>query len=101
MKLLLGSGRISSQAGFEVGTARKPNLRPTTLPLFSNLTRGSYDNAQNVPRIKTEQYSKYIFNTNPLAFFYETLKASLARFDPGTSRFLEMYFTTGLFYKLK
>ena len=59
MKCRLGSGRISPQAGFEpatrrskVGTARKPNLRPTTLPLFSNLTRGSYDNAQKVPRIK-------------------------------------------------
>ena len=106
MKCRLGSGRISPQAGFEpatrwseVRTARKPNLRPTTLPLFSYLTRGSYGNAQNVPSIKTEQYSKYIFNTNPLAFFMK-LK-SLARFDPGTSRLLEMYFTTGLFYKLK
>ena len=79
MKCCLCSGRISPQAGFEpatrwseVGTARKPKLRPTTLPLFSNLTRGSYGNRQNVPRIKTEQYSKYIFNTNPLAFFYGT-----------------------------
>ena len=32
-------------------------------------TRGPYGNAQNVFRIKTEQYSKYIFNTNLLAFF--------------------------------
>ena len=76
MKCCLCSGRISPQAGFEpatrwseVRTARKPKLRPTTLPLFSNLTRGSYGNRQNVPCIKTEQYSKYIFNTNPLAFF--------------------------------
>ena len=46
----------------------------TTLPLFSNLTRGSYGNRQNVPRIKTEQYSKYIFNTNPLAFFMKLKK---------------------------
>ena len=81
MKCRLCSGRISPQAGFEPATrwsetwtAWKPNLRPTTLPLFSNLTRGSYGNRQNVPRIKTEQYSKYIFNTNPLANFYETLK---------------------------
>ena len=81
MKCRLCSGRISPQAGFEpatrwseVGTARKPNLRPTTLPLFSNLTRGSYGNRQNVPRIKTEQYSKYIFNTNPLAFFMKLKK---------------------------
>ena len=76
-----------------------------TLPLFSNLTRGSYGNRQNVPRIKTEQYSKYIFNTNPLAFFMKLKKkkkkTSLARFDPGTSRLLEMYFTTALFCKLK
>ena len=92
MKCRLCSGRISPQAGFEpatrwsaVGTARKPNLRPTTLPLFSNLTRGSYGNRQNVPRIKTEQYSK----------------PSLARFDPGTSPLLAMYFTTALFCKLK
>ena len=42
--------------------------------LFSNLTRGSYGNRQNVPRIKTEQYSKYIFNINPLAFFLWNLK---------------------------
>ena len=28
-------------------------------------------------------------------------KKSLAGFDPGTSRSLEMYFTTALFYKLK
>ena len=28
-------------------------------------------------------------------------KTSLARFDPGTSRLLEMYFTTALFCKLK
>ena len=55
-------------------TARKPNLRPTILPLFSNLTRGLYDNAQNVPRIKNEEYSKYIFNTNPLAFFVKLKK---------------------------
>ena len=105
----LCSGRTSPQAGFEpatrwfeVGTDRKPNLRPTTLPLFSNLTRGSYGNRQNVPRIKTEQYSKYIFNTNPLAFFVKLKeKTSLAKFDPGTSRLLEMYFTTALFCKLK
>ena len=77
MKCRLCSGRISPQAGFEpatrwseVGTARKPNLRPTTLPLFSNLTCGSYVNRQNVPRIKTEQYFEYIFNINPLAFFF-------------------------------
>ena len=109
MKCRLCSGRISPQAGFEpatrwseVGIARKPNLRPTTLPLFSNLTRGSYDNRQNVPRIKTEQYSKYIFNINPLAFFMKLKKkTSLVRFDPGTSRLLEMYFTTALFCKLK
>ena len=110
MKCRLCSGRISPQAGFEpatrwseVGTARKPNLRPTTLPLFSNLTPGSYGNRQNVPRIKTEQYSKYIFNTNPLVFFMKLKKkkkkkkTSLTRFDPGTSRLLEMYFTTALF----
>ena len=81
MKCRLYSGRISPQAGFEpatrwseVGTARKPKRRPTTLQLFSNLTRGSYGNRQNVPRIKTEQYSKYIFNTNPLAFFMKLNK---------------------------
>ena len=81
MKCRLCSGRISPQAGFEpatrwseVGTARKPNLRPTTLPLFSNLTHGSYGNRQNVPRIKTEQYSKYIFNTIPVAFFMKLKK---------------------------
>ena len=28
-------------------------------------------------------------------------KKSLARFDPGTSRLPEMYFTAALFYKLK
>ena len=88
-----------------VGTARKPNLRPTTLPLFSNLTCGSYGNRQNVPRIKTEQYSKYIFNINPLAFFFfmklKKKRTSLTRFDPGTSRLLDMYFTTALFCKLK
>ena len=110
MKCCLCSGRISPQAGFEpatrwseVRTARKPKLRPTTLPFFSNLTRGSYGNRQNVPRIKTEQYSKYIFNTNPLAFFMELYKkkTSLTRFDPGTSRLLDMYFTTALFCTLK
>ena len=85
MKCRLCSGRISPQAGFEpatrwseVGTARKPNLRPTTLPLFSNLTRGSYGNRQNVPRIKTEQYSKYIFNINPLAFFMKPKKINVS-----------------------
>ena len=59
MKCCLCSGRISPQAGFEpatrwseVGTARKPKLRATTLPLFSNLTRFSYGNRQNVPRKK-------------------------------------------------
>ena len=64
-------------------------------------TRGPYGNAQNVFRIKTEQYSKYIFNTYLLAFFMKLKKKSLARFDPGTSRLLEMYFTTALLYKLK
>ena len=71
-KNLSSSGIRTRDPWSEVGTARKPNLRPTTLPLFNNLTRGSYGNRQNVPRIKTEQYSKYIFNINPLAFFYET-----------------------------
>ena len=63
MKCCLCSGRISSQAGFEpatrwseVGTARKPKLRPTKLPLFSNLTRGSYGNTKRTSH-KTEQYS--------------------------------------------
>ena len=37
-------------------------------------TRGPYGNAQNVFRIKTEQYSKYIFNTNLLAFFMKLKK---------------------------
>ena len=62
--------------------------------------RGPYGNAQNVTRIKTEQYSKYIFNTNLLAFFMKLKKKSLAKFDPGTSRLLEMYFTTAMFHKL-
>ena len=76
VKYRLGSGRISPQAGFEpatrkseAGTARKPFLRPSTLQLFSNLTRGLYGNSQNVPGITTEQHSKYIFSTYPLAFF--------------------------------
>ena len=65
-------------------------------------TRGPYGNAQNVSRIKTEHYSKYIFNTNLLAFFMKLKKKTpLARFDPGTSRLLEMYFTTALVCKLK
>ena len=99
----LSSSRIRTRDPvIQVGTARKPNLRPTTLPLFSNLTRGSYDNGETVPRIKTEQYSKYIFNTSPLAFFMELkTKTSLARFYPGTSRLLEIYFTTAPFCKLK
>ena len=54
-------------------------------------TRGPYGNAQNVFRIKTEQYSKYIFDTNLLAFFMKLKKKkSLARFDPGTSRLLDL-----------
>ena len=40
-------------------------------------TRGPYGNAQNVFRTKTEQYSKYIFNTNLLAFFMKLKKKSL------------------------
>ena len=63
------------------------------------LTRGSYDNAQNVPCMKTEQFSKYIFNTYPLAFFSSSSfffmkfeKKSLARFDPGTSRLLDVFY---------
>ena len=65
-------------------------------------TRGPYGNAQNVFRIKTKQNSKYIFNTNLLAFFLKLKKKkSLTRFDPGTSRLLEMHFTTALLYKLK
>ena len=38
--------------------------------------RGPCGNVQNVPRIKTEQYFKYIFNTNPLAFFMKLKKFS-------------------------
>ena len=38
-------------------------------PLFSNLTRGSYDNAQNIPPIRTEQYSKYTFSIQNLRAF--------------------------------
>ena len=64
-------------------------------------TRGPCGNTQNVPRIKTEQYFNYIFNTNLLAFFMKVKKRSLARFDPGTSRLPEIYFTTALLYKLK
>ena len=101
MKCRLCSGRIYPQAGFEpatrwseVGTARKPNLRPTTLPLFSNLSRGSYGNRQNVPRIKTEQYSKYIFNINPLAFFYETKKKNVS----GKIRSRDLSFARDVFY---
>ena len=40
-------------------------------------TRGPYGNAQNVFCIKTEQYSKYIFNSNLLAFFMKLKKKSL------------------------
>ena len=53
-------------------------------------TRGPYGNAQTVFHIKTEEYSKYIFNTNILAFFMKLKKKSQARFDPGTSRLLEV-----------
>ena len=42
-------------------------------------TRGPYGNAQNVPRIKTEQYSKSIFNTNLLAFFMKLKKSGKIR----------------------
>ena len=64
-------------------------------------TRGPYGNAQNVFRIKTEQYAKYIFNyTNLLAFFMKLKKKKVSRkirsWDLSIARF-----TTALLYKLK
>ena len=56
-------------------------------------TRGPYGNAQNVFRIKTEQYSKYIFNTNLLAFFMK-LKKKVS----GKIRSWDLSIARGVFY---
>ena len=56
-------------------------------------TRGQSGNAQNVFRIKTEQYSKYIFNINLLAFFMK-LKKKVS----GKIRSWDLSIARGVFY---